>query len=41
MSVLLPGAMVAFEGVPIQSPYFAKLWNEVYNSDVSVQVTGW
>ena len=32
---LLPGAMVAFEGVPIHSPYFAKLWNEVYNSDVS------
>lgn len=37
---LLPGAMVAFEGVPIHSPYFAKLWNEVYNSDVSAQGQG-
>nr|KAG5696977.1 hypothetical protein BaRGS_008439 [Batillaria attramentaria] len=27
------GAMVAYEGVPIHSPYFAKLWNEVYHSD--------
>ena len=31
---------MAFEGVPIHSPYFAKLWNEVYNSDVSAQGQG-
>ncbi|XP_064603807.1 ubiquitin carboxyl-terminal hydrolase 34-like isoform X2 [Liolophura sinensis] len=26
-------AMVAFEGVPLHSPYFAKLWCEIYHSE--------
>ncbi|KAK7104124.1 hypothetical protein V1264_018890 [Littorina saxatilis] len=32
-SLINLGAMVAYEGVPIHSPLFAKLWNEVYFSD--------
>ncbi|XP_021379697.1 ubiquitin carboxyl-terminal hydrolase 34-like isoform X3 [Mizuhopecten yessoensis] len=27
-------AMVAIEGVPLHSPYFAKLWYEIYHSEV-------
>ena len=26
-------AMVAYEGVPLHAPYFAKLWYEIYQSD--------
>ncbi|XP_076442216.1 ubiquitin carboxyl-terminal hydrolase 34-like isoform X2 [Babylonia areolata] len=32
-SLINLGAMVALEGVPIYSPYFAKLWNEIYDSE--------
>ncbi|KAL8583540.1 hypothetical protein ACOMHN_054856 [Nucella lapillus] len=32
-SLINLGAMVALEGVPICSPYFAKLWNEIYDSE--------
>lgn len=28
--------MVAIEGVPLHSPYFAKLWYEIYQSEVSL-----
>ena len=28
------GAMVAAEGVPLHSPYFAKLWYEIYHSEL-------
>ncbi|XP_053405325.1 ubiquitin carboxyl-terminal hydrolase 34-like isoform X2 [Mercenaria mercenaria] len=27
-------AMVAYEGVPLHSPYFAKLWYEIYHTEV-------
>ncbi|WAR19191.1 UBP34-like protein [Mya arenaria] len=27
-------AMVAFEGVPLHSPYFSKLWYEIYHTEV-------
>ncbi|KAL3873492.1 hypothetical protein ACJMK2_036602 [Sinanodonta woodiana] len=27
-------AMVAYEGVPLHSPYFAKLWYEIYHSEI-------
>ena len=30
----IAGAMVAFEGVPLHSPYFAKLWYEIYHSEL-------
>jgi len=26
-------AMVAYEGVPLHTPYFAKLWYEIYQSE--------
>lgn len=26
-------AMVAYEGVPLHSPYFAKLWYEIYQAE--------
>lgn len=31
---IFAGAMVAYEGVPLHSPYFAKLWYEIYHTEV-------
>lgn len=28
--------MVAYEGVPLHSAYFAKLWYEIYHTEVSI-----
>lgn len=33
-AIISLSAMVAIEGVPLHSPYFAKLWYEIYHSEV-------
>lgn len=33
--------MVAIEGVPLHSPYFAKLWFEIYHSEVTYLQFSW
>lgn len=33
--IIFTGAIVAIEGVQLHSPYFAKLWYEIYHSEVS------